>query len=89
MKLIPNNFKMIKDIVELVVSNIVMARTAIQRNASANKVTKLSYQVRDPFRIFQYTGRGVYLSRELYKPNSLKLKFMVTDLYLSSFLKVV
>ena len=35
-----------------------MARTTIQNDASTNKVSKLSYQVRGPFRIVKYTGRG-------------------------------
>ena len=40
-----------KSIVELIVGDIVMARTAVQSDASTNKVVTLSYQVRRPFRI--------------------------------------
>ena len=65
-----------RNIVELVVGNIFMARTAIQSNFSTNNVAKLSYQVCGPFRIVQYTGRGIYLVRNLFKPDSQELKFI-------------
>ena len=58
-----------------------MARTAIQSDASTNRVAKLSYQVRGPFRFVKCTGRGSYLVRKLYKPDCLEIKFMATDLY--------
>ena len=70
-----------RHIVELVIGDIVMVRTAIQSDASTNKVAKLSYQVRGSFRIVQFTGRGSYLVRNLYRSNSPELKFMATDLY--------
>ena len=54
-----------KNIVELVVGDIVMARTVVKSNASTNKVTKLSYQVRVPFRIVICTSQGSYLVRKL------------------------
>ena len=58
-----------------------MARTAVQSNASTNKVDKLSYKVRGLFRIVICIGREGYLVRKLYKPDSLTLKFTATDLY--------
>ena len=65
-----------------------MARITIQSNTSTNKVAKLSYQVRGPFRIVKCTGRGSYLVRNLYVLDSPELKFMATDLYpLFPFLK--
>ena len=70
-----------KNIVELVVDDIVIARTAFQSNASTNKVAKLIYQVRGSFRIVTCSGRGSYLVRKLYKPYSPELKFMTADLY--------
>ena len=45
-----------KNIVELVVGKTVMARTAVETDASTNKVAKLSYQVRGPLRIVTCTG---------------------------------
>ena len=68
------------NIVELVVGNIVLVRTTVQSDASTNKVSKLSYQVRDSFRIVTCTGREGYLVRKLYKPHSPELKFMTVDL---------
>ena len=53
----------IKNIVELIVGDIVMARTTVQSDVSTNKVAKLSYQVRGPFRIVKCTGHGSYLVR--------------------------
>ena len=78
-----------KDIVQLVVGDIVMARTAVQSDASTNKVAKLSYQVRGPFCIVTCTGRGSYFVRKFYKPDSATLKFTAVDLYpLPPFLKL-
>ena len=59
-----------------------MARTAFQSDVSTNKVAKLNYQVRGPFRIVKCTGHGSYLVRKSYKPDSPELKFMATYLYL-------
>ena len=70
-----------KNIVTLVVGDIVMARTAVHSDASSNKVAKLSYQVRGPFRIVTCTGQGSYHVRKLFKPDSPTLKFMAVDLY--------
>ena len=70
-----------KNIVEFIIGDIVMARTAVQSDASTNKVARLSYQVRGPFRIVKCIGYGSYLVRKLYKSNSPELKFMTTDLY--------
>ena len=70
-----------KHVVQLDVGDIVMARTAIQSDHSTNKVAKLSYQARGLFSIVKCTGRGSYLVRKLYKPDSPGLKFMVTDLH--------
>ena len=67
-----------KKSVELIVGDIVMARTAVQSDASTNKVAKLSYQVRGPFRIVKCTGHDSYLVKKLYKPDSPELKFMAT-----------
>ena len=53
----------IKNIVELIVGDIVMARTTVQSDVSTNKVAKLSYQFRGPFRIVKCTGHGRYLVR--------------------------
>ena len=58
-----------------------MTHTAVQNDASTNKVAKLSYQVRGPFRIVKSTVHGIYLVRKLYKHDSPELKFMATDLY--------
>ena len=77
-ELVNNN----KNVVELVVGDIVMTRTAIQSDVPTNKVAKSSYQVREYFRIVKCTGRGIYFVRKLYKPDSLELKFMAIDLYL-------
>ena len=49
-----------KNIVELVVGDIVIARTAVQSDAFTNKVAKLCYQVRGSFRIVICTGREIY-----------------------------
>ena len=54
-----------KNIVNLVVGDIAMARTAVHSDASSNKVAKLSYQVRGPFRIVTCTGQGSYHVRKL------------------------
>ena len=70
-----------KNTVDLVVGDIVMTRTTVHSDASSNKVAKLSYQVRGPFRIVQCTGQGSYLVRKLYKPNSPMLKFMNVGIY--------
>ena len=69
------------NIVDLVVGDIVMAQTTVHSDVSLNKVAKLTYQVRGPFRIVKYTGQGSCLVRKLYKPDSLTLKFMDVDLY--------
>ena len=45
-----------KNIVNLVLGDIVMASTLVQNDASTNKVAKLSYQVRGLFCIVTYTG---------------------------------
>ena len=58
-----------------------MARTSVQSYAFTNKLAKLSYQVRGPFRIVTCTRRGSDLVRKLYKPDSSDLKFMAADLY--------
>ena len=58
-----------------------MARTTVQSDVSTNKVAKLSYQVRGPFRFVTWTGRGGYFVRKLYKPDNPTLKFTVVDLY--------
>ena len=57
-----------KRIVNLVVGDIVMARTAVHSDASSNKVAKLSYQVRGPFRIEHVLDKkvisfGSYINR--------------------------
>ena len=70
-----------KNIFDFIVGDIVMVRTAVQSNATINKVAKLSYQVRGPFRIVKCTGHGSYLVRKLYKPDSPELRFMAIDLY--------
>ena len=70
-----------RNIVELIVGDIVMTRTTIQSVISLTKVAKLSYQIPDSFYIVQYTGRGSYLVRKLYNPNSPEVKFMAMDLY--------
>lgn len=43
------------NIAELVVGDIIMARTAVQSDTSTNKVAKLSYQARGSFRIVTCT----------------------------------
>ena len=58
-----------------------MAITVIKSDVSTNKVAKVRYQVRGPFRIVKFTGRGIYLVRKLYKSDSPKLKFMAIYLY--------
>ena len=58
-----------------------MARTAVQSDASTNKVANLSYQVRGSFRIVTCTGRGSYFVQKLYKPDSPTLNFTAADLY--------
>ena len=70
-----------RNIVELIVGDIVMTRTTIQSVTSINKVAKLSYQIPGSFYIVQYTGRGSDLVRKLYNPNSPEVKFMAMDLY--------
>ena len=45
-----------KNVVELVVGDIFMAMSSIQSDASSNRVAKLSYQIRGPFRIDKCTG---------------------------------
>ena len=70
-----------KNIVVLIVGDIVMARTTVQSDTSTNKVAKLSYQVRGPFRIVKCTSHASYLVRKLYKSDSPELKFMAIDLY--------
>ena len=70
-----------KNIFELVVDDIVIARISVQSDASTNKVAKLSYQVRGPFRIITCTSQGSYLVRKLYNPDSSELNFMVADRY--------
>ena len=45
-----------KNVVELVVGDIFMAISSIQSDASSNRVAKLSYQIRGPFRIDKCTG---------------------------------
>ena len=80
MQLIPNELKIIKKIVELDVGDIVKVRTVVQSDTSMNKVTKLSYQVRGPFRILTCTERGFYLVRKFYRPDSPELKFVDIDL---------
>ena len=69
-----------RNIVELVVGDIVIAWTTIQSDASTNKVAKLSYPVRGLFYIVQCTRRGKYLVRELYKHKRPELNFIATDL---------
>ena len=49
-----------KNISQLVVGDIVIARTAVQSDAFTNKVAKLCYQVRGSFRIVICTGREIY-----------------------------
>ena len=58
-----------------------MARTAIQNDLSQNKVAKLSYSVRGPYKIICNTRFGNYLVRKLNTPDSPELKFMAYDLY--------
>ena len=58
-----------------------MRKTAVQSDASKNKVAKLSYQVCGPFRIVKCTGQGSYLVRKLFKTDSLEFEFMATYLY--------
>ena len=70
-----------KNIVDLVVGDIVMVRTVVHSDASLKKLAKLSYHVRDPFRIVTFTGQGSYLVRKLYKVDSPTLKFMTVDLH--------
>ena len=50
--------------IELVVSDIVVVKTAIPSDAFTNRVAKLNYQVRGPFRIVKFTCRGNYLVRK-------------------------
>ena len=59
-----------------------MARTAVQSDASTNKVANLSYQVRGSFRIVEFTGGRSYVVQKLFKADSPALKFMVAGLYL-------
>lgn len=49
-----------------------------------NIVEKISYQIRKPFRIFEYISCNGYLVQQLYKPGSQKIKFMTQDLYIIS-----
>ena len=58
-----------------------MARTTVQSDTFTNKVAKLNYQVRGPFRIVKCTGYDRYLVRKSYKPDSPELKCMAIDLY--------
>ena len=71
-----------KHLVLLKAGDIVMTRTAIQIDLSKNKVTTLSYSVRDPFQIICYTGLGSYFVRNFNKPDSPELNFMALNLYL-------
>ena len=66
---------------ELVVGDITMAITAIQSGNSINTVAKLSYQIWGLIRIVKCTGRGSYLVRNLYKPDSPEFKFIAIYLY--------
>ena len=70
-----------KNIVELIVGDIVMARTSIQSDPTTNKVAKLSSQARGSFRIVKCTGHGSCLVRKLFKSDSPELKFMAIDFY--------
>ena len=47
--------------------DLVTNRTAIQSDKTKDKVTKLSYIVRDPFQTVGGTGRGSHTGRKMKK----------------------
>ena len=54
--------------------DIVMARTAIQRDKQKEKVAKLCYAVKGPCQIIRTTGHGGYFVRKLYTPDIPKIE---------------
>ena len=62
--------------------DIVMARAAVQSGKRKDKVAKLRYTVRGPFRIIKSTGRGSYIVQKLNKHDSLELEFTSEELYI-------
>ena len=67
-----------ENVVGIVVCDILMTRNTIQSDFFINKIAKLSNQVRGQFCIVQYTDRGSYFVRDLYKLDILELKFIAT-----------
>ena len=62
--------------------DLVMDRTIVQCDKTDDKVAKLCYAVRGPFKIICGTSHGGYVVRKLNKPDSSKFKFTSEDLYI-------
>jgi hypothetical protein len=62
--------------------DIIMVRVQVQSNAEINRVAKLSYRLRGPYRIIECTGHGAYFLQKLDQPNSPKLKYKSEDISL-------
>ena len=71
-----------RNMVSMRPGDLVMTRTAVQRDNSKDRVAKLSYTVRGPFKIIRGTGREGYTFRKLNKPDSPELKFLSEGLYI-------
>lgn len=58
-----------------------MEHIIIKINVDKEKVTKLCFEVRRPFRIICNTGHGSFDIRKLYKMDSPELSLTIEDLY--------
>ena len=58
-----------------------MVRIAIRHEIKKEKVTKLSYTVRNPCQIICNTSHGSYFVIKVHKPDSPELKFMPYDVH--------
>jgi hypothetical protein len=62
------------------VGDIVLARVQVQSNAAKNRVGKLSYTTRGPFRITRVTGHNAYDMVPLNKPDAAPLRYISSQL---------
>ena len=69
-----------RNLIVLKPGDIVMDRTAIQRNKKREKVAKSTYTVRDPYKIILTTDHGSCFVRKLHRPDCLELKCMTYDI---------
>ena len=70
-----------RNVVTLLLGDVVMTRREVMSDKAKNKVGKLTYQVSGPFVITKATGHGSYYARKLKDKNSAEQKFMAEDLY--------